>query len=100
MSDFHRKPDPRKVAEVVDCYGWDQARERWGWCGATLLGRLAAEGRRLAGRKPPTGELHALGTSQSYVAAIWDGPECQALHLTPSRAAAALGMSQSALRRQ
>lgn len=93
----HVDPNPETVATIVDEYGHHAARERWWWIPAASLADLAAEGRRRSGRARPTGYMHCLGAGQELVNQGWDGPEVLARRLTPSTAAAALGISAANL---
>jgi len=96
VSDFHVTPQPETVATIVDGYGHPFARERWGWLSAAYLSELAAEGRRRKGLARPPCAISG-PASHTYVGPAWDGPEISVPRLTPSVAAAALGVSVASL---
>lgn len=95
-ADFHRTPSPEAVAALVDSHGRHAAVERWGWQDDSTLCALTREGRRRTGRVRPAGGIS--GANQEYLVSHgWDGPETTAPRLTPSLAAAALGISAARL---
>lgn len=95
-ADLRERPDPRKVADLVDSDGMCRARERWGWLTDASLHILAAEGRRIAGRDRPRGKLHGAG-GKDLVHKGWDGYSPD--RLTVPAAAAALGLSEATITR-
>ena len=93
-ADLHVRPDPRKVADLVDSSTFATARERWGWLSDQALFALAAEGRRIAGRDRPRGALGVTGP-RDLVHAGWDGH--LPIRMSRPAAAAALGLSASTI---
>ncbi len=90
-ADFHRTPSPEAVASLVDSHGRHAAVERWGWLDESTLCALTREGRRRTGRARPAGGIS--GANLNYLVSLaWDGPETTAPRLTPTIAAAVLGI--------
>lgn len=95
-ADFHVPPSPEAVAALVDSHGRHAAVERWGWLDDSTLCALTREGRRRTGRARPAGGIS--GANLNYLVSVaWDGPEATSLRLTPTAAAAALGLSVASL---
>lgn len=93
-AELHVRPDPRKVADLVDSSCFDNARECWGWLSDATLRSLAEEGRRLAGRDRPRGTLHGAG-GRDLLNSGWDGH--RPIRMSRPAAAAALGLSASTI---
>ena len=45
----NERPDPVKVARIMESHGYHAAVERWGWLSAATVSHLAAEGRKRMG---------------------------------------------------